>query len=156
MKAVFFDCGTRDLTASAGLLALRVMTGAMMLIGHGIPKIQAYGTLSKSFRFPDIFPLGLMSPQVGLLATITAEVGASLLIMLGIATRPAAFLLAFTMVVAAFGAHQSSPWFVKPPDVLVAKELALMYLIPMIVLILSGAGAFSVDATYRPVKRRRW
>lgn len=156
MKRILFDCGTRDATASVGLLVLRVLTGTMMLVGHGIPKIQAYGALSKGFRFPEVFPLSLMSPQVGLIATIGAEVGAALLILLGIATRPAAFVLAFTMVVAAFGVHQASPWFVKPPTVLVAKELALLYLVPMLTLILSGAGLFSIDAAFKPAKRRRW
>jgi len=157
MKRFLFDCGTRDATASLGLLVLRLSAGLMMLIGHGLPKVRAYGMLKEKFYVPDFFPLSLLSPQASLLATITAEAVASLFIILGVATRPAAFLLGFTMVVAAFGVHQSAPWFVKPPDILVAKELALMYLVPMLVLIVSGAGLYSSDALIRTdARRRRW
>jgi uncharacterized membrane protein YphA (DoxX/SURF4 family) len=40
MKSFFFDCGTRDSTASFGILFLRVCTGLMMFLGHGLGKIQ--------------------------------------------------------------------------------------------------------------------
>jgi putative oxidoreductase len=157
MKKFFFDCGTRDATASFGILALRVMIGLMMLLGHGIPKIQGYTERKDLFYVPDFFPLKFMSPPVSLMMAITAEVGASVLIILGLATRPAAFVLGFAMVVAVFGFHGNAPWFVKPPTVMDAKELGLLYLVPMIAIILSGAGAFSCDALlYRESRRRRW
>jgi putative oxidoreductase len=154
MKKFFFDCGTRDTTASLGILALRVMIGLMMLIGHGIPKIQKFATYSEGFFVPDFLPFKYMSPQVSLMACITAEVGASVLLILGLATRPAAFMLGFAMVVAAFARHAADPWFMAGGA---AKEPALLYLIPMIAIILTGAGAFSLDATiYKETKRRRW
>lgn len=157
MKKFLFDCGTRDATASVGILALRVMIGLMMLIGHGIPKIQEYSTRKDLFYVPDFFPLKFLSPPLSLMACIAAEAGAAVLIILGLATRPAAFVLGFAMVVVAFGFHGSAPWFVKPPTVTDAKELGLLYLIPMIAIILSGAGAYSIDAgLYREGKRRRW
>ena len=157
MKKFLFDCGTRDATASLGILVLRVLIGLMMLVGHGIPKIQNYATIKDRFYVPDFFPLSLMSSPVSLLAAIVAEVGASVLIILGVATRPAAFLLGFTMVVAVFGVKGSAPWFVSPPTVMDAKELGLLYLVPMIAIILSGAGAFSMDAAlYKETRRRRW
>jgi putative oxidoreductase len=157
MKRFLFDCGTRDVTASVGILALRVMTGLMMLIGHGWPKLTEFSQRKELFYVPDFFPLRYMSPPVSLVASITAEVGASVLIIMGLATRPAAFLLGFAMVVAVFDFHQGAPWFVKPPTIMEAKELGLMYLIPMIAIIFSGAGLFSVDsALYQESKRRRW
>lgn len=157
MKRVLFDCGFRDATASLGVFALRMMIGLMMLAGHGIPKIQEFAARRELFYVPDFFPLKYMSPTVSLVAAICAEVGASVLIILGLATRPAAFLLGFSMVVAVFGFHEPDPWFVKPPSVMVAKELGLLYLIPVIAIILSGAGAFSLDALiYKEGKRRRW
>lgn len=157
MKKFLFDCGTRDVTASLGMLALRVMIGLMMLIGHGLPKLQGYAARKDLFYVPDFFPLKWMSPQVSLAAAITAEFGAAALIILGLATRPAAFLMGFSMVVAAFGFHGTSPWFVAPPTIYDAKELSLLYLIPMIAIILAGGGAFSVDAViYKEGKRRRW
>ncbi len=157
MKKLLFDCGTRDATASLGILALRVMVGLMMLIGHGIPKIRAYDVRKVFFYVPDFYPLKWMSPQVSLMVCIGAEVLASLLIVIGLATRPAAFVLGMCMVVAGFGALGASPWFQTSPTLIETKELSLMYLIPMIAIILSGAGAWSLDAAiYREGKRRRW
>ena len=157
MKKFLFDCGTRDATASYGILALRVMVGMMMLCGHGIPKIQKYAAIKNVFYVPDFFPLCYMQPAVSLMACIGAEVAASILIILGLSTRPAAFVLGFSMVVAVFGCQGSAPWFVSPPTVLVAKELGLLYLIPLIAIILTGAGVFSLDAgIYNNNKRRRW
>jgi len=156
MKKFLFDCGTRDSTASLGILALRVMTGAMMLFGHGIPKIQGYAKMKDSFFVPDFFPLKLMSPAISLMACISAEAIAAALIIFGLATRPAAFVLGFCMVVAAFEVLGSAPWFMAP-GVSAAKEPALLYLIPLISIILTGAGAWSVDAAlYKEGKRRRW
>jgi putative oxidoreductase len=88
--------------------------------------------------------------------TIGAEVGAAAFIAIGLCTRPAAFVLGFTMVVAAFGVHGAAPWFMAQ-GVPVSKEPALLYLIPMIAIILTGGGLFSLDAAiYKEGKRRRW
>lgn len=155
MKKFLFDCGTRDITASSGLLALRVFIGLMMFIGHGLPKFRGFSAL-KDWYVPDLFPLHYMTPKISLVATIIAELGASALIVLGLATRPAAFVLGFAMVVAAFGVHGAHPWFIGP-GVTAAKEMALLYLIPMIAIIVAGAGLFSLDAAiYKEGKRRRW
>ena len=157
MKKLLFDCGTRDATAAPALFVLRLLIGMMMLAGHGIGKIQGFEARKDLFYVPDFFPLKYMSPQISLLAAIFAEVACPLLLILGLATRPAAFVLGFAMVVAAFGFHAASPWFVSPPSVMEAKELALLYLIPMLVLILSGAGAWSLDAAIlKEGRRRRW
>jgi putative oxidoreductase len=132
MKKFFFDSGTRDATASFGLVGLRVMIGGMMMFGHGIPKIMGFAALKDSFYV------------------------AAALIILGLAMRPAAFVLGFNMVVAAFAAQATLPWFLSP-GVPMAKEPALLYLIPLMVMILTGAGKFSLDACfYNQDKRRRW
>ncbi len=155
MKQFLFDCGTRDVTASIGFLALRVMVGLMMLIGHGVPKIKNYATIKDFFYVPDFLPT-TWAPGC-LLACIGAEVVASAMIIVGFATRPAAFVLGFCMVVAAFGRMGAAPWFLNGPTLIETKELSLMYLIPMIAIILAGAGNFSLDALiYRDPKRRRW
>jgi putative oxidoreductase len=155
MKKFLFDCGTRDSTASIALLFLRVTVGLMMLIGHGIPKIQKFSVLKDKFYVPDFFPLNYMSPPVSLMAAIGAEVVASAMLVLGLMTRPAAFVFGFTMVVAAFGRHVADPWFVGSAPA--AKELALMYLIPAMVILLGGAGSYSLDASIlKEGRRRRW
>lgn len=147
MKKFLFDCGTRDLTASIGILALRVAVGLMMMLAHGIPKLKNYEVLRDKFQAPS--SLDFLSGPVALFLTIGAEVGAAALLIVGLATRPAAFIFAFTMVIAAFDVHASDP-FAK-------KELALMYLIPAVAILFSGAGSLSLDATlYKEGKRRRW
>lgn len=157
MKKFFFDCGTRDATASLGILALRVMTALMMLIGHGLPKIQHYAERKELFPVPDIFPLKYLTPPMSLIACISAEVVASTLIIIGFATRPAAFALGFCMVVAAFNVLGATPWFISTPTLIETKELSILYLIPMIAIILTGAGGYSLDAAFcKDGKRRRW
>ena len=154
IRRFLFDCGTRDADTSLGLLVLRVTAGLMMMLGHGIPKLQQFAKLKDHWHVPDFFPLCYLSPQLSLVATLCAEVLAAVLLVLGLMTRPAAFLLSFTMVVAAFEVNRASAWFTLPPG---GKELAILYLIPGVVLLLTGAGAWSLDAMlYREPKRRRW
>ena len=154
MKKFLFDCGTRDDGISLGLLVLRVGTGLLMLLGHGISKLQGFAEKSKEFPIPDFFPLKYLSPSMSLAATIGAEVGCAALLVLGLATRPAAFILAFTMTVAAFNIHAAGPWFMSGGNG--AKEPALLFLIPCIALLLIGAGSFSIDALILKDRRRNW
>lgn len=152
MKKFLFDAGTGDPVASSGLLALRVGIGLMMLIGHGIGKITDYQKLSENWPVPDLWPLSYMSKPISLMATIGAEVGAAGLLVLGLMTRPAAFVLGFAMCVAAFQVHGIHPMFSKVGP---SKEMAVLYLIPCFALILSGAGQWSLDALFNHDKRRR-
>ena len=154
MKKLFFDCGSRESIPSAGLLVLRVGFGLMMLIGHGWSKIALFQDKKDSWEVPDLWPLCYMSPPVSMIATIVAEVGASALLILGLVTRPAAFLLGFTMVVAAFQVHADGPFFMK--DGPGSKEMAVLYLIPCIVLIITGAGNASLDGLIYKEKKRRF
>lgn len=155
MKKFLFDCGTRDATASLGILFLRVGTGLMMLLGHGVGKIQSFAESKDSFPVPDFFPLKYMSNPISLMATIGAEVGCAALLILGLATRPAAFILAFTMVVAAFNILASAPLFI--PNGIGPKEGPLLYLIPAAAILLTGAGQYSFDANIlKEGRRKKW
>jgi putative oxidoreductase len=113
------------------LLLLRIGVSCLMLT-HGLPKLQK--VLSGNFAFGD--PLGLGS-GVSLTLAALAEVGGSLLILVGAATRLAVLPLIVTMLVAAFVAHADDP-FGK-------KELPLLYLFSYSLLLLAGAGKYSVD-----------
>jgi putative oxidoreductase len=117
--------------SSAGLLILRVAFGGMMLV-HGIPKLMGFGAMAG--QFPD--PLG-MGSQLSLILAIGAEVGCSLLLILGLGTRFAAVPLAITMLVALFAVHANDPWKVK--------ELAAVYLAAYASLVFTGPGQFSLD-----------
>lgn len=122
---------------SLGLLLLRLGFGGLMLT-HGIPKLMNYSTLAT--QFPD--PLGLGS-QISVLLAIGAEVGCSLLIILGLFTRLATLPLIVTMLVAIFIVHGADP-FAK-------KEAAITYLIPYLTLLLTGPGQYAVDALLQRV-----
>jgi len=156
MKKILFDCGTRDATASLGLVFLRVSVGLMMLIGHGWGKIENFTKMKDGFPVPQFFPLQYMSPPVSLIATIGAEVVFAAMMVLGLMTRISAFVLGFTMVVAAFYINADNPFFYSPPDALRAKELAVMYLACCMAILLAGGGAYSLDAVVAKERRRRF
>lgn len=156
MKKFFFDCGTRDTTASIGFLALRVMVGFMMLIGHGLPKVDKFSAIKDFFPKLNFYPFNGMEASYSLMVCIAAEAIAATMIIFGFATRTAAFVLGLCMVFIAFGFLGSAPWFQTTPTLVETKEPYLLYLIPMIVIILSGAGKYSFDAILGKDKRRRW
>lgn len=118
---------------SLGLLVLRVGVGTMMAAGHGWQKLLMFGARSGSF--PD--PLGVGS-QLSLALALFAELLCSIFVILGLGTRLAAIPPLFTMLVAAFVIHADDPW--------AKKELALLYAVPFLVLLLAGGGSYSLDA----------
>jgi putative oxidoreductase len=122
---------------SLGLLLLRVAVGGMMAAGHGWAKLTGFGEMAE--HFPD--PLGLGSPTASLVLAVFAEFFCAAAVVLGVATRFAAVPLAVTMLVAGLAIHADDPW--------AKKELALLYAVPFIALVFTGAGKFSVDATSR-------
>lgn len=120
-----------DKIKSLGLLILRVAFGCFMLV-HGIPKLKGFREMSDNF--PD--PLGIGS-QLSLISAIGAEVGCSVLLILGLFTRIAALPLAFTMFIALFVIHGADPWQ--------KRELAALYLTVYVTLVLTGGGCCSLD-----------
>lgn len=118
--------------ASIGIFILRLGFGGFMLIAHGWPKLQAFSEKADTFHDP----LG-MGSKFSLIATIGAEVGCSILLILGLGTRFAALALAFTMGVAAFVFHQEDPWL--------DRELPILYFIGFLILISTGPGKLSMD-----------
>jgi len=127
-----------EFSTSIGIFLLRVAAGGMMLLGHGWSKLSSFGDLQDSF--PD--PLGIGS-TLSLASAVGAEVGCSLLLILGILTRWAALPLAFTMGVALFLVHADDPWK--------TKELAAVYLAIFVVLALTGGGAYELET---PIRRK--
>lgn len=114
------------------LLILRLSVGIFMLT-HGM------GKFSKLFgpdpiKFTD--PLGIGEPA-SLALTVFAEVLCSVFLIVGLATRLAALPLAITMLVAVFITHAK--------DAFGNKELALLYLVIYVCILISGAGKFSID-----------
>ncbi|MEQ8324907.1 MAG: DoxX family protein [Vicingaceae bacterium] len=114
-----------------GLFILRVGIGLLM-VSHGWAKLQYL--LGGDIHFPD--PLGL-GEIPSLVLAVFAEFFCSLMLILGIKTRWATIPLIITMIIAAFVVHWSDPWG--------KKELAVLYLIPLISIALSGPGKYSID-----------
>lgn len=115
-----------------GVLFLRLSFGPMMLLAHGIPKIQNYEKYSQGF--PD--PLGF-GHEFSLILGIFTEVILSIFLTLGLFTRFSALGLIITMLVIIFGVHLNDPWH--------KIEFALLYLLPYLSIFISGAGKFSID-----------
>lgn len=113
------------------LLLLRVAIAGIMLT-HGIPKLQSI--LAGNWEFGD--PLGLGS-ELSLGLTVFAEVGCSVLLLIGLFTRFATLPLLFTMLVAIFIVHGA--------DELGKKELPLLYALVYATLFFTGPGKYSVD-----------
>ncbi|CAM4139495.1 DoxX family protein [Gillisia hiemivivida] len=115
-----------------GLLFLRIAIAALML-SHGIPKlIMLFG--SQEISFADPFGIGQTAT---LTLVVFAEVICSLLIAFGLATRLAAFILLFTMAFAFFVIHAEDPFQ--------TKELALIYLVVYIFIVIVGSGKYALD-----------
>ena len=146
-----------DLTNSIGLLILRLGVGGLMLI-HGWGKLQML--LAGDFdKFGD--PIGLGS-TLSLVLVTGAEFLCALLVVIGFATRFAAAAIVFAMAVAAFVAHGSDPWTMGEAARLfmageakswASKEPALLFLIPFLALIFTGAGRLSIDGLIWPRRR---
>lgn len=113
-------------------LLLRLLAGGMMLT-HGIPKLMKFATLAKTF--PDPLHVG---HQTSLILSIGAEVGCSLLLIIGLFSRLATLPLMFTMLIATFIIHGADPF--------ATKELAVLYLTLYIAIFTLGAGKYSLDA----------
>ena len=113
------------------VLLLRLVIGILMLT-HGIPKL--FSLVSGQVEFPALFGL---SPALSLSLAVFAEVGCSLLILVGIGTRLATIPLMFTMLVAVFYIHGADP--------LAKKEVAILYLLAYIILFFTGSGKYSID-----------
>lgn len=127
---------------SIGLFLLRVSISGMLIVWHGWPKIESFADRLDSF--PD--PLGVGTP-LSLSLAIFAEVLCALLVMLGLATRLAAIPVVVNMSVAAFMVHMHDPWS--------KKEFALLYALPFLALVFTGAGRLSLDHVWLRSRRRR-
>lgn len=115
-----------------GKLLLRVVPGGIMLIDHGWPKLMGMGERMETFADP----VGL-GPGLSLVLIVFAEVICAVLVMLGVWTRLSTIPLIIGMAVITFVSHGD--------DLLGKGEIALIYLIAFIAILLVGGGRFSLD-----------
>ena len=144
IKALLFGAGGSTPIGDVGLLILRAGSGLMMAFGHGMSKMFGEGRFGPSEQMiGGVQKMGLPAPTFFAWCSALAEFVAALLLATGLLTRPAAFVLTINMLVAAFIAHSGAPLFATGAGP--AKEMALLYLLPFVTLLLTGPGRFSLD-----------
>jgi putative oxidoreductase len=123
-----------DRYAPHALAALRIMT-SLLMIQHATMKF---------FAFPG--PLPMPGPLPGIIvAAGVIELVTGTLILLGLFTRPAAFLASGTMAAAYFLGHATQGFW----PALNQGEAAIMFCFAFFVLIFTGPGAWSLDGLRR-------
>jgi putative oxidoreductase len=118
------------------VLALRLTFGILLILIHGMDKINHFSTLENSFY--DFLHLG---HRISLALCIFAEVFCAGLVVLGLFTRFAALVLVFNFSVIVF--------IVLKGRSLVDHQTALTYLIPFFAILLVGPGRISVDGAMK-------
>jgi len=114
------------------LSILRIMSG-LLLLQHGLAKL---------FHFPAgaVPPTLSLTSMPGLAGFI--EFFCGILLVLGLLTRPAAFLASGMTAVAYFFAHAPQGFF----PILNRGELAVLYCFVFLYICAAGAGPWSIDA----------
>jgi putative oxidoreductase len=126
-----------DLVNSIGLLVLRLGAGGFLLCGHGWGKL-----VSASAKAPEFAnPIGI-GPVPSFWLVVFAEVVCSSLVMVGFLTRLSTLPILVFLTVAGFIQHAHDPW--------PRRELAFVYAVPFLALLVTGAGRFSLDAKGKP------
>ncbi len=124
----------------AGLLLLRLGTGLLLIANHGWSKlVSAYGYVvqGKEWKFIEgVEKLGFPMPAFFAVAAALAEGIGSILLIIGLFTRYAALFIAITMGVAVYR-HLTTDF---------RYELAAIYLLIAVALMLLPPGKFSLDA----------
>jgi putative oxidoreductase len=132
MNTAFFDSWQ-----SRVLAVLRIIT-AYLFMAHGTAKL---------FGMPHVAMFdGLQLMSLVGLAGVLEVVGGALL-LIGLYTRPVAFILCGFMAVAYFMAHANQGNALLP--MLNGGELAVLYCFVFLYFVFSGAGVWSVDAARR-------
>jgi putative oxidoreductase len=121
-------------SVSFALFILRIWFGGLMVFLHGWAKAINFASLST--RFTDPYGLG---PAASLSLSIGAELVCASLVVIGLGTRPAALILCCNMVTAFIYGHGMR---LSGPG---NGELAVLYLGVWVVLLIVGAGRYSLD-----------
>ena len=117
------------------VLSLLRIAAAYMFVLHGTAKF---------FSFP--VSMGGGSPSGIYLAAAILEVGGGILLLLGLLTRPVAFILSGQMAVAYFMAHASQGNALFP--IANGGESAALFSFVFLYLAAAGGGAWSLDKLF--------
>jgi len=117
------------------LSVLRIMSG-LLLLQHGTAKVLKFPFVEKMANVDPISPGGIAG---------FFELFGGALLVLGLFTRPVAFVLSGLMAFAYFMAHAKRSFF----PLINEGELAVLYCFVFLFLAAAGAGPWSVDAWRR-------
>ncbi len=122
------------------LLIARVFTGGLMCYLHGWSKLmegtERWERLGRGLSHS--LGMDFLSIPLGFMASFSESI-AAILIIVGWYTRPSAFLLAFTMLIAVSK---------KIPAGLRDAELPMLFLCLSLIILFSGAGKYSLDSQF--------
>lgn len=122
-------------------LALRIPTG-IIFMAHGAQKLfGAFGGYGLEGTGQWMASIGLEPGYLMALGAGSAEFFGGLALLLGLLVRPAAAVLAFTMLVAIFAVHIGNGLFMSNNG----YEFGLALLSISVALVFSGGGALSAD-----------
>ncbi len=132
LKALFAT-NTIPNSTSIGLLVLRA-AGLSLFLKHGWEKLTGYSTMVQ--HFPDPIHVGA---HAGLAFALLSDGICSMLVMIGLATRPAAAVILINLLAAFFLVHHAA--YFSNGHV----ELVAAYIIIFAALVFTGPGRFSID-----------
>lgn len=134
-----------DSEAGLSTLALRIPAG-IIFMAHGAQKLfGAFGGYGLEGTGQWMASIGLEPGYLMALMAGSAEFFGGIALLLGLLIRPAAAVLAITMLVAIFTVHFSNGLFMSNNG----YEFGLALLAVSVSLLFSGAGRLSVDAIIR-------
>ena len=120
------------------LLLLRAALGLVFVL-HGWQKLTVFGLTGLSGYLAQT---GMPLPTVNAAILITVELAGGLALIAGLGTRIVSALLAFTMAVAVALVHLPNGFFAQNNG----YEFPLTLMLVLLSLVMSGAGAYSIDA----------
>ena len=125
---------TSGISTSIGLLVLRTCIGISLFLKHGLEKLTGYSIMVQ--HFPDPIHIGAHAS----LAFALSDGVCSLLVVLGLGTRPAAAVICVNLLTAFFFVHHAALFSNGH------VELVWVYVTVFASLLITGAGRLSVDA----------
>ena len=129
--------------AGYGLTVVRILVG-IIFVAHGSQKLfGAFGGYGLEGTGQYMASLGLTPGYLMALLSGSAEFFGGLGLVIGLLARPAAVVLAATLVVAIFSVHISHGLFMANNG----YEFALALLGGVVAVLIEGAGKLSVDRT---------